>query len=292
VTIEPTTSTPAPQTAGAGATDHAERDWWVIAGMAVASASAAVASFSGLRGLAALSGWPSTLAWLLPVTVDAYAMTSARVWLAATTRAPAARRFARANALGAITASIAGNAAYHALHAGLLTVTWPIVVLVGAVPAAVLGLTAHLHALHSRPGADHGTAHAPSPSAPDGSAPGTQSAPRQRPTTRPRPGSGRPGDGGSRRHRYLTDDDLMAAARDADARHRQVHDGRPITRDALRIALRISGPRATELRRHLAEAATSPDDTSPDPTAAPTGKPAPAPAGVPVPDREETTTHR
>ncbi|MFG1806113.1 DUF2637 domain-containing protein [Streptomyces sp. NPDC049040] len=58
-----------------------------MAGMATAAASAAVASFTGLRGLALDTGWPPRLAWLLPVTLDAYAMTSACVWLAATTRA-------------------------------------------------------------------------------------------------------------------------------------------------------------------------------------------------------------
>lgn len=42
----------------------------------------------------------------------------------------------------------------------------------------------------------------------------------------------------------------MDAARTADQRYRTKH-GRPITRDALRAALRISGPRATELRRRL-----------------------------------------
>src|SRR6266700_164073 len=88
-----------------------ERDWWVITGMTIAAASAAVASFSGLYGLAAVAGWPVRLAWLLPLTLDAYAMTSARVWLAASTRSAGARRFARANALGAIAASTTGNAA-------------------------------------------------------------------------------------------------------------------------------------------------------------------------------------
>src|SRR6266487_6295848 len=127
-----------------------DRDWWVVVGMTTAAASAAVASFSGLRGLAEAAGWPPRLAWLLPLTIDAYAMTSARVWLAASTGSASARRFARANALGAIAASIAGNAAYHAIGAGLLAITWPVVVLVGAVPATVLGLTAHLHALRSR----------------------------------------------------------------------------------------------------------------------------------------------
>ncbi|MEV4706214.1 DUF2637 domain-containing protein [Actinoplanes sp. NPDC049316] len=54
----------------------AERDWWVIIGMTVAAISAALASFAGLRGLAQVAGWPDRLAWLLPVTIDAYAMTS------------------------------------------------------------------------------------------------------------------------------------------------------------------------------------------------------------------------
>ncbi|MEV6638171.1 DUF2637 domain-containing protein [Actinoplanes sp. NPDC051470] len=70
--------------------------------MAVAAASSAIASFAGLRGLAEVAGWPARLAWLLPITIDAYAMTSARVWLAGTPAAGRARRFARANAIGAI----------------------------------------------------------------------------------------------------------------------------------------------------------------------------------------------
>ncbi|MFI5911579.1 DUF2637 domain-containing protein [Dactylosporangium sp. NPDC051541] len=192
----------------------ARRDGWVMAGMLIAATSAAVASFTGLRGLALLSGWPERLAILLPVTIDAYAMTSARVWLAGLSPQRAIR-FARANATGAITTSILGNAIYHAAAAGLLTVSWPVVVVVGAVPAAVLGLTAHLHAVR--------TGDEPTP---------------QPPASVPTPGR--------------TDDDLLTAARAADAEHRATHNGRPITRDALRAALRISGPKATALRRTLA----------------------------------------
>jgi hypothetical protein len=44
----------------------------------------------------------------------------------------------------------------------------------------------------------------------------------------------------------------MTAARLANKRYRDTH-GRPITRDALRKTLRISGARATELRRRLAD---------------------------------------
>src|SRR5204862_6788340 len=74
----------------AAGTEAAPRDWWVIAGMTTAAASAAVASFAGLRGLAGAAGWPGRLAWLLPITIDAYAVTSARVWLAGHSGQPAA----------------------------------------------------------------------------------------------------------------------------------------------------------------------------------------------------------
>ncbi|PRY30889.1 uncharacterized protein DUF2637 [Pseudosporangium ferrugineum] len=201
--------------------------------MSVAAISAAVASFAGLRGLALVAGWPDRLAWLLPVTIDAYAMTSARVWLAGTLGDGGARNFARANAIGAIATSIVGNAGFHLIVAGLLTISWPIIVLVGAVPAAVLGLTAHLHAL-------------------------TAFVPPQ--TTSPLPADERPQTRTgirTRRAKRRTDAALLNAAREADARHRAAHDGRPISRDGLRSALRIAGPKATELRRQLA--AETPD---------------------------------
>jgi len=202
------------------------RDWWVIVGMAVAAISAAVASFAGLRGLAQVAGWPDQLAWLLPVTIDAYAMTSARVWLAWTVGGRGARSFARANAIGAIATSIVGNAGYHLIAAGIVAISWPIVVLVGAVPAAVLGLTAHLHALTT---VGHSEA----------------SVPAVRPRVR-------------------TGTDLLKAAREADTQHRAAHGGRPISRDGLRSALRIAGPKATELRRQLA-AETDRKEASPRP---------------------------
>jgi hypothetical protein len=240
------------------ATAAAARDGWVMAGMAIAAASAAVASFTGLRGLALVAGWPDRLAWLLPITVDAYAMTSARVWLAGTTHTHRARRFARANAIGAIGASILGNAAYHSISVNLLTVSWPIVVLVGAVPAAVLGLTAHLHALRTMDRDSPGTGPDPRPTVPD-EKPHTGDRPEDRPEdgtedrtdtrTRTRP---------RRRPRSRTEDELLTAARAADARYRSAHNGRPITRDALRTALRVAGPRATELRRRLAAEPTEP----------------------------------
>lgn len=250
------------------------RDGWVMIGMVIAAASAAVASFAGLRGLALITGWPPRLAWLLPVTLDAYAMTSARVWLASTTRARRARRFARANAVGAITASIAGNATYHAATVGLLTVSSPIVVLVGAVPATVLGLTAHLHALRTLADPEDG----PQSRAEDESGQSetieesrTESGTEDRPKARTRTST-------RRRSKYRTEDELIAAAREADAAYRAAHNGRPITRDALRVALSIAGPRATELRRQLAA-----EDEQSEPSR-------PATDQTPAPDRKEALT--
>jgi hypothetical protein len=246
-----------------GAEHGTDRDWWIVAGMAVAATSAALARFTGLRGLAELTGWPDRLAWLLPVTVDAYAMTATRVWLTSSSRSPAARRFARANATGAIAASVAGNTFYHAVQTGLLDVTWPMIVTVGAVPAVVLGLTAHLHAIRSRPNspgrvpasADPGPEAVPSPDS-DDARPRSQSRPPRRP----------------RRPRYRSDEALFAAALEADARHRTER-GKQISRDALRTELRIGGPRASDLHRRLIAHL---DTTDP----------------FPVPDREENSTPR
>jgi hypothetical protein len=230
------------------------RDLWVSLGMAVSALSAAVSSFSGLRSLAEVAGWHPVMAWLFPLTVDAYAMTATRVWLAASTRSLRARRFARANAIGAILMSLVGNATYHLVAAGLVAVTWPIVLGVGAVPPLVLGLVSHLAVLRTQ--AD--------PVAPAEEVVRPEALPSVPPirTSRAavRPGSG-PGpdvvgpssapvaanDGA--RHRSA--DELVVAACAADTRHREAHGGRPITRDALRQALRISGARATELHRRL-----------------------------------------
>ena len=225
------------------------RDLWVMAGMLIAAASAAVASFTGLRGLALITGWPPRLAWLLPVTLDAYAMTSARVWLDATTRARRARRFARANAIGAITASIAGNATYHSVTVGLMHISPPIVVLVGAVPAAVLGFTAHLHALRTLDGAEPEDVREDESEAEATEA--AEAEDRPRPRTRSKP---------KRKPKSRTEDELRTAAREADAAYRAGHGGRSITRDELRAVLKVSGTKATELRRRLAAESPNPKE--------------------------------
>lgn len=225
------------------------RDVWVMAGMLIAAASAAVASFTGLRGLALITGWPPRLAWLLPITLDAYAMTAARVWLAPTTRASRARRFARANAIGAISASIAGNATYHSVTVGLMHISPPIIVLVGAVPAAVLGFTAHLHALRTLVD-DEDVREDKS----EDEAAATEDRPRPRTRSKAR-----------RTPRPRTEDELRTAAREADTAYRSSHGGRAITRDELRAVLKISGSKATELRRVLAAEAAPSEQSMTDP---------------------------
>jgi hypothetical protein len=106
------------------------------------------------------------------------------------------------------------------MAAGLFRVNWFIVVIVGAVPALILGLVSHLAALRRQD--DQGV---PVP------------VPRTTPSIEDGP-------------QYDSQDELLAAARTADAQHRESH-GKPITRDALRKQLRISSDRATEVLREI-----------------------------------------
>lgn len=197
------------------------RDWWVTGGMTITAMSAAVSSFSGLRSLAMAAGWPDLLAPLLPLTVDAYAITATRVWLAHSTRSARARRFACWNALLAVGLSLVGNGIWHLAEAGLLTVGWPVVVTAGSVPPVVLGLLSHLAVLR---GED-----------------------RPEPRTAPVPGRTPDQDAAEPE----AEDGLLSAAKAADAEYRAAHDGRPITRDALRKALGVSTARTGEVMRKL-----------------------------------------
>ncbi|MEV6831175.1 DUF2637 domain-containing protein [Amycolatopsis sp. NPDC051102] len=198
--------------------------------MTITACAAAVSSFSGLRSLATATGWPDALAPLMPFTVDAYAMTATRVWLSKATGSTAARRFARWNAIGAIGLSLIGNAAWHLIAAKVLAVTWPIVVLVGAVPPAVLGLLSHLAVLRVQDDEDE-------------AAPlGTELYEHQDGTD-------------------ASGDDLLEAARAADDAHRAEH-GKPITRDELRKALHVGTGRASELLRKIRELPETERDNS------------------------------
>lgn len=115
----------------------------------VVALAAAVLSFDALHGLAILCGFTPNLAPLLPVTVDAGAAAGSLVWLRG--EAPAtARRFARVLALVLLGGSVAGNALGHGLSAYSARPEWWVVVLVSAVPPAVLGAVVHLAVLAGR----------------------------------------------------------------------------------------------------------------------------------------------
>jgi hypothetical protein len=247
-------------------TRAARRDWWVALGLFVSALSAAVSSFAGLHALALSTGWHPWAAPLFLLTVDCYALTAVRVWLARSTRSARARRFARANAVGAILLSVLGNATWHLVAAELVSVTWVVVVLVGAVPPVVLGLVAHLAVLRTQDDEDGpedeavlravpavledepgtgGTVPSPDSAVPEPERMRTEPAAAVPGTTSPSPAV----------RRYATEDELLAAARAIDARYRARY-GKPITRDQLRRELRIGGQRATEVLRRLREEAT------------------------------------
>jgi hypothetical protein len=228
-----------------------------------------VSSFSGLQSLAEAAGWGQWMAPLLPATVDAFALAATRLWLLESTGSRRARRFARTCAIGAIAMSQVGNGVWHLVSAQLLPVTWHVVLVVGAVPPLVLGLVTHLAVLRRQ--VDPVPAATP-PVVPSGRLGSGRAAPEvpNEPTeigpasTEPRPpgpGHSRPVPSGPDRRtgdgpRYRTEDELLEAGRQADTAFRAAH-GRAITRDALRQALRIGGPRATELLRRLKEEARS-----------------------------------
>lgn len=122
--------------------------------MAAVAAAAAVLSFTTLHDLAAVSGftpwggWASPgTAWLLPVTIDAGAAAGSLVWLS---RTGPARVFGRGLALTLLLLSVVGNGLGHHLVVEAARPGWLIVVLVSAVPPAVLGAVVHLAMLCGR----------------------------------------------------------------------------------------------------------------------------------------------
>lgn len=262
---------------------RAARDLWVALGLFVSAVSAAVSSFAGLHALALSTGWHPWAAPLFPLTVDCYALTSVRVWLARSTRSARARRFARSNAIGAILLSVAGNATWHLVAAELVTVTWVVVVLVGAVPPVILGLVAHLAVLRTQDDEDERKDGAVPRTVPavredvpgtvgtvpesGGTVPGPDATAAEPQRTVPEPVETVPGTASSPPavRRYASEDELLEAARAVDASHRAEYGG-PITRDALRRELRIGGQRATEVLRRLrgGDSAPSGKDGRPD----------------------------
>jgi hypothetical protein len=125
------------------------RDWATDLGIIAVGLAAAILTFSTLTDLAVACGIVGSflgvpLQMLVPVTIDAAAVVSARVWLLRTA-GDAAVAYARRLTWCCIAASVLGNAGQHGMDAyGLTPVPWWVVVVVSAIPPATLGAVVHL----------------------------------------------------------------------------------------------------------------------------------------------------
>jgi hypothetical protein len=146
--------------------------------------------------------------------------------------------------------SIGGNACWHLHAAGLLPLNFVVVLGVGCVPPIVLGLCSHLAALRRLTQAAGESEDRPERAATDRPQLSVQDGPGDRPETAPKAAPTRKRARPGTRPR-ISEDELLGAAHEADLRHRQAHDGKPITRDELRRALRVGGDKATVLLRQL-----------------------------------------
>jgi hypothetical protein len=135
-----------------------------------------VAIWSGWVGLGELCGFgvihplpgiiPAfriNMAITLPISVEAYGAYALGAWMSPGSP-PAARRFAKWSAFGALAYGAAGQVIYHLLAAAHVTAApWPVVVVVSCMPVAVLGLAAGLTHLLRQPGEEAVTEHVQPP---------------------------------------------------------------------------------------------------------------------------------
>lgn len=115
----------------------------VLAGIAAVIAAAFGLSAAELNQLGHDAGWSGYWATLFPVTIDVYALISTLVWLVLA-QTPEDRRQAAAGAFAAVGISIAGNTVEHLHQAGVITISWPVVVAASAVPPVVMALAIHV----------------------------------------------------------------------------------------------------------------------------------------------------
>lgn len=127
-------------------------------GLAVVTTAAVVLSFSALAGLGILVGFgdlPLPFGWrfptslLVPLCIDAYAATAARI---AVNRhySPATRKQAMIHGVVAIGVGILGNAAYHLIEADVVDLgdaRVTLVIAVSIIPPIALGALVHLMSL-------------------------------------------------------------------------------------------------------------------------------------------------
>ncbi|MBS2549642.1 DUF2637 domain-containing protein [Catenulispora sp. NL8] len=115
----------------------------VLAGIGIVILAAGILSFSALRRLGIAAGWTPGLAALLPVSIDVYALISTVSWLVLA-EGEADRRRSGINASVAVCLSVVGNGIEHLNAFHVLTVGWPVVIAVSAVPPVVMALSVHL----------------------------------------------------------------------------------------------------------------------------------------------------
>jgi hypothetical protein len=151
----------------------------VLAGAGLVGVSTAATSAVSLYELARLCGIPGPLAAALPIALDAGAAVAALVWI---TERGELRSWGRGIALAALVGTVLGNGVQHAIASGLLAVTLPLVLTVGATIPACLWAVVHLSALMVRPTV--ATRVAPSRPRSNAAAP-TVGASTQKPAPRP-----------------------------------------------------------------------------------------------------------
>lgn len=130
------------------------RDWITDLGIVAVGLAAAILTFSTLTDLAVACGIVGSflgvpLQMLVPVTIDAAGVVAARVWLRRTAGDEAVA-YARKLAWACIAASVLGNAGQHGMAAYGVVPPWFVVVVVSAVPPAMLGAVVHLGHLIGR----------------------------------------------------------------------------------------------------------------------------------------------
>lgn len=114
-------------------------DPWHVVPLAVCALSAGVASFVFLADLARVTGWPGHTAYLLPLTVDALAVSAWRSW--ATQRGGS---FALVCGVVATIASVVGNAISHVYATGRAQPGTAAVTIVAGIPAVAVALVVHM----------------------------------------------------------------------------------------------------------------------------------------------------
>lgn len=104
---------------------------------------AAVLSFNSSRDLADACGFHDWLSWVWPVCLDAVAYTATRIWLSRNTD-DSTRLYARRLALSGISLSLAANGLDLFLSVEKMAPIWGVVLLVGAIPPAMLAAVIHM----------------------------------------------------------------------------------------------------------------------------------------------------